>query len=460
MAILYVKSTGSNTAPYDTWAKASTTLLNALSAAAPGDTIYCYEGDSEGYGAETTFSAPTDDTNPIKIIVTNDAVNEPPQSLGSRGGYRIYTTTGDILLEGFAICWGLKIDTTSSGSQADISIISAGPTHWYLVNCWIGGNDPMRINWGMMTLIDCTWQPGTTDNYFLIEGGVLVMDNVILDTTIATPNFVISLFQSTGAGAGQSEIKNCDFSGLGIGQYLVQINGSGTVRPMSGVNISRCLLGSGVGYILETAVKAASGTKVNIHSCTVDTTNPAENIARYEWRYQGTSQDETAIYRAAAAPDQATGGHSVKISTTRAKDFFYPLKIKLADVWVTGLDLGKTFTVHIVHDSATNLQDDEVWIEVVYPDNTTSKGLVYTDRVGTTTTLIRGNPFGTPADQPASTEVWTGTAGFVNENKQKLEVTVPSTGDLQGKEGVVSVYICLATSTAKTIYACPKIEIA
>lgn len=40
MANLYVASTGSNTAPYDTWAKAATAPLTATAAAAAGDTIY------------------------------------------------------------------------------------------------------------------------------------------------------------------------------------------------------------------------------------------------------------------------------------------------------------------------------------------------------------------------------------------------------------------------------------
>ena len=39
MANLYVKSTGSNTSPYDTWAKAATAPLTATALAAARDTI-------------------------------------------------------------------------------------------------------------------------------------------------------------------------------------------------------------------------------------------------------------------------------------------------------------------------------------------------------------------------------------------------------------------------------------
>jgi len=63
--------------------------------------------------------------------------------------------------------------------------------------------------------------------------------------------------------------------------------------------------------------------------------------------------------------------------------------------------VSKTFTIEGVYDSATNLQDNEIWMELECPaNNTDGLGAVADDKC-----LV----LGTPADKPASSEVWTVT---------------------------------------------------
>jgi len=101
-----------------------------------------------------------------------------------------------------------------------------------------------------------------------------------------------------------------------------------------------------------------------------------------------------------------------------------------------------TFTVEGVLDSAVNLQDDELWMELDYPVNNT-------DGLGGRATSRVALPLDSPSDLSSSSGTWTGTGGFSNENKFKLSVTVTP-----GRAGPITTKIFLAKPST-TVYIDP-----
>jgi len=104
-----------------------------------------------------------------------------------------------------------------------------------------------------------------------------------------------------------------------------------------------------------------------------------------------------------------------------------------------------TATVEILTDSETNLQDDEVWLEIDYQGTSGfPKGTRGTDRMTDITS--------TPADQTDSSETWD-TTGMTNPNTQKLVVTFTPQ-----EVGYVHARVMLAK--AATVYVDPYITLA
>jgi len=71
----------------------------------------------------------------------------------------------------------------------------------------------------------------------------------------------------------------------------------------------------------------------------------------------------------------------------------------------------------IVHDSATDLTDAEIWPEVLVRESAS-------DTLGTWVSGGVADILTAGTDWPNSSETWTGTGGFTNPNKQTLSVTV------------------------------------
>jgi hypothetical protein len=103
----------------------------------------------------------------------------------------------------------------------------------------------------------------------------------------------------------------------------------------------------------------------------------------------------------------------------------------------------KTFTIECVWDSATAIQDDEVWMELFYPENSSNGlGELARDRMASV--------IASPADQATSTVAWT-TTGITNVSQFKLSVTVTP-----GAAGPITARVHLAKAST-TIYVDPMI---
>jgi len=159
--------------------------------------------------------------------------------------------------------------------------------------------------------------------------------------------------------------------------------------------------------------------------------------------YEGDLVQETTIVRTGGASDGTTS-LAWNMTSSAGSTFWTPFYSPWISGWLDSTG-SKTFTGQIVHDSVTNLQNDEVWLEVEYlGDGSFPLSTFADDRMA--------DILATAADQSTTGDTWT-TTGLTNPNTQDLSVTVTV-----NEKGPWRARFCLA-KPSYTIYCCPKIDI-
>ena len=84
----------------------------------------------------------------------------------------------------------------------------------------------------------------------------------------------------------------------------------------------------------------------------------------------GTIEDETTAVRTDGASDGATGTFSWKMTPTvnDTWDNYQALISPWAYQWIEGDGTSQTLTIYIANSGAGDYQNDEVWLEVMFPD--------------------------------------------------------------------------------------------
>jgi hypothetical protein len=98
----------------------------------------------------------------------------------------------------------------------------------------------------------------------------------------------------------------------------------------------------------------------------------------------------------------------------------------------------QTASIDLIRDNATALTDRDIWSDLDSAASASFPNYTYQ-------TNRNAQPFtGSTANQPTSTATWTGTGGFSNPTKQKLQnaFTAAATGLLQSR-----VYVGKASET-------------
>jgi len=269
--------------------------------------------------------------------------------------------------------------------------------------------------------------------------GFLTWDNGTLICTAGRINFFISNFRGGLRCTGVDLSQICPGAST---SYFFQTTG------VDGEMIfNRCKLpsGSGFGWI-DSGAYAFGGAihayhQARLYHCANDNTS-------YRYRLMdlnGIAVDEETFVRTGGANDGVTSFSCKMVSSTRTNDRFY--NQGLYSIPIVGLlngDASQTVTVECLVDSATALQNDEVWLELDYPaDGTSGLGVVGDNRC----TII-----GTPADVTTSAASWY-TTGMSNPRPFKLAITFDP-----GKKGPIEARVVLAKKST-TIYVDPLITI-
>ena len=119
---MYVKHTGSNTSPYETWAKAATTLKTAADASAASDIIYIADDHAETPAVDTVYTFAAN----VRVLVVDDAA-EPPTTLATGASIDASATAGvDLSFRGTGLyIYGLSVKNGGSTTQASLNLCNA-----------------------------------------------------------------------------------------------------------------------------------------------------------------------------------------------------------------------------------------------------------------------------------------------------------------------------------------------
>lgn len=412
MADIYLRSTdGDDADDGSTWALAKATLAGAAAVAVAGDTVFVSSNHAENGAASISPTWAGTPSNPIKILSVDDTGNpEPPTTL--LAGASFTSTEGVFELNGSIYCFGLN--GASHGKPA----VGKAQNHCtQLRSCHINQTrvDATTINieigpsnyasQGDITIWDSTYTVHNADHGFRLSMTKTTLTNFTFVNDGVQPNNIFRTLGEYVRGRGDVIYRDSDLSAHKAGVNIVG-TGYGTVIMYN------CKLPIGWnGALFAGTFTANNGTRISMYSCDSGDTNYRIKIATFA----GTIDDEITLVRTGGATDGDTPW-ALKLATSAgANEYVAPLVTDELLIRGTVAGTPVTATVEFLHDSLTNLQDDEIWLEVNYLG---TSGVP----LGTTETDRRATILTTPADQATSAEVWT-TTGMTNPNKQKLSVT-------------------------------------
>ena len=437
MANLYVKSTGSNTSPYDTWAKAATAPLTATALAAAGDTIYQH-AETFTISVDTTYSLAAG----VRWICTNDSANEPPQTLSTAGVIDGSGTSGvDITIAGGpTYIYGLSFLAGNGASATNIIVANTDLDRLVFDNClfrFVNANSSSVFSFGTsnsgsraeITFINSKVRINNAGQglsvfcLFLVEGGNL------LDASSTVPT---TLVKSVNSKACKMQFVGVDFSQMTSGTIFAN-----NINNHTDVILSQCKLGAAT----LAAAQSIGSNEYWLYDCS--TTDTHYQFAHYA--YNGSTTISTSIYANDGAEyDIAGSKHSMVVAgnanTNRAYPYISP--------WFSRYNEGVsavTPTIEILRDgSATAYTDIEVWGE--WTVKTTSGfpvASISTDYGGHLAT-------GANQDAGAGLSGWTGESGTAWSGKLVCPSVTPA------EIGHVSARVLVAGN--HTVYVDPQIR--
>ena len=366
MADYFVSASGSNTAPYNDWAKAATSLQTALTAASSGGdrVIIQHNGvpstDAE-LAADATYTASADVT---VIAASNDggsAFTPTPMGasnwIGNSTTFRSITISGGFVIAFIGVTFlvsGTTVDhfvsaTTDNqlfilkNSRIDILNTAAGSR----VRLGISGTASINSAW---ILEDCTLRFGNVGQGIEV-GGNGAMVNCTISGAGSAPS---ELFQfSSLEQGGYYEFHGCDFSPA-----------TGTLFGSSSAGARRfklyaCSLGAGVVVLAAQAVNNQSSIQVELLDC-------AAGDVHYQIGFHnalGSLVADTGIYANDGAQYDGTNRCSWKIVTTSLASRQNPFQTP----WISKYHAGTaaiTPSFEVLRDgSASAYTDAQVWGE-------------------------------------------------------------------------------------------------
>jgi hypothetical protein len=436
MADYFVASGGSNTAPYETWAKAATSLATALAAAATaGDRVIIQynavpSGDAE-LAADTTYTPAAN----IQIIsASNDGGSAfTPTAMGTANWIGNSTTNRGIIIAGSdrISLWSGVTLRTAGASADDLSLSSSATigqqTRYEGCYFWLGGtNTSSRLNVtadrAYVECHDCTFRLGSTPQRIVFDGGKAVLTNCTLSSAGSTPTtaFAGSTFDASVTMIG------CDLS-IVTGTLIADC-----AQVLEFV-FDRCKLGAAVTVL---ASQTSNPTRVSGSALILDCASGDTQVFFGYYNALGSVVSDTGIYFTAGDAAQ-----SWKIVTTANARFGAPFVTPPIARYNSTLSSITPYLEILRDGSTTAYQDDEVWAR--FQAKTTSgftTASTYTDRMTVA---------GTPANLSAGAGLgsWTGESGTAWSGKIESgsAFTPAEVGDItvtiQVGEPSITVYV-------------------
>lgn len=444
MPTYYVDDGGSATAPFDTWAKAATSLsaLNDAVAFAAGDIVYIGHDHvcQFTHSANRTITGPTSGAPCMIISVTQGS--SPPQYQASTTN-QIDTTEGayDLIFDGSFALYGICM-----AAGDDFFLTSTLGEAIRLDGCTLkhAAGKSIRVSVLATTrLTNCVFDlsaDGTTNRdvslFFL--GGAGFFE--IRDCSFVNPGYRTKrLIEESGGDA--VEISGCDFSGFP--------NTFGAIYNTlsSKTIVSNCV--SGETFVIDDS--AAGTNPYSDGQVVVSNFGVADAPAFF---YQKTSSgriiSSSSTYRTGGASFEGVNGSWLVIIGGAYAERFESFPARLPYIYGYLSSAGsKTFDLYITNDTA-DFTDAEVWLQVEYLGTANSpKWELATDQRATITTTAA-------AQTDDTTSTWVGT-GPAFTYKQKLSVTATV-----AEEGQFRARVCVGVasiSAARNFFIDPKVTV-
>lgn len=436
MANIYVRSTdGLDADNGSTWALAKATLNGAAGIDAAGDTIWVSQVHNETTAAGVTCAWAGTRASPTKVLCGNDGA-EPPTAL-TTGGKMATTGASGIAWNGFVYTYGVTFSVGSGNSLANFT--AANTSDWqrfenctFLIVATQGSNAIAQGAGSKIVYLNCSFRFSSAGQGFNANGVLHINGGSILSGGTNITGGVIK-----GIASGSTVlVENFDMSAMGT-TFNLTVNPG----PNGSVSFRNCKLpASWAGSVFNAGMTTPG--RASMYNC--DSGNTNYRLWIEDW--SGSIKSETTLVKTGGATDGTT--HiSWKMATSSNCNFVFPLFTDQIAVWV---DVGSpassvTLTIDILRDSATNLKDNEVWVDASYLSSPTSMlGSVASDCIST--------PITAAADQTASSSSWT-TTGMANPNKQQLSVTVTPE-----RSGYIYCRVLVAKPST-TLYVDPQVTV-
>jgi hypothetical protein len=437
VATYHCWSGGSNTAPYDTWAKAATTFTTAVGAAsANGDVIKVHKAHTEELAADTVY---TFLANVAVICVDKDAA-DAIANMSTAAWIGNSTTNRSVSIAGVRKLFFSGITFRTAGATLDTINIGADGSDYAFESCtlWNGNtNSSGFIRFGgandaqqFIHLKSCTFRFGAAGQSLHVSAHVVCEGCTINSSGSAPTNLV--LFQSTDPGGCTIEFLDCDLSHAGSGNLV------GDATTAAGIATFRTSkLGTGYVPLAAQTVANRSGAEVWVFDCASDDTQLDFAYANA----MGTLTLDRSIYFTSGA-----AALSWKIVTTANAGFYQPFIGPWISMYHTGTSAITPYFEILRDGSSTAYQDNQVWGEFSCkgaPGST--RGSAAHDRM----TLL-----GSPANQAAGA----GTGSWTGENATAWSGKIDSVGSMTPPEvGYVRGRPIVGVASS-TVYVDPQIR--
>lgn len=438
MTAYYVDSAGSNTSPYDTWAKAATSLSSAVTAAtAAGDVIYVDQGFTETLAANTTYTF----ANHVGVICSNDKTNAPPQTLGVMGtsAWIGHTTTSyTITLNGAykVYIYGVTFRTAGTSAAAQLILANSDGSHFEFesVYLWTGSTGNAHLTIGgtgssvnsYCKFLNCTFRFGLTSQFTYANNNI-----DFIGCTISGDGSTPAILFGGIARGGIVNSIGCDW-GL-PGTALVNSQTGNTANFI----FQNCKINASLSSVLATQTPANKG------SANAWLFNCSSGDTHYHLQHHdsfGSTIIDTGIYANDGAQYDGTNYCSWKIVTTANCSYYTPYVSPWIDCYHSGTSAITPYLEILRDDSTTAYQDDEVWAEFSYQG---TSGYPLASIVNDRKALLAA-----AADQTAGvgTSGWTGDTGaWSGKLSPTASITPAEIGHLRARvcvgEPSITVYV-------------------
>ena len=447
MATYFVASGGSNTSPYDTWAKAATSLQTALTAASSaGDTVVIQydavpSGDKEASSSTTyTFQ------NYIRLIsASNDGGSSyTPTVMGTSNWIGGSNAVNGYLLA-FAgpgspypgvLIWGV---TWRTGGISNGQFAFGGSAYVGIcarfINCYLWQSST-STSWNLVcsnsVFSDCTFRFGSTSQSLNLRAPC-IFENCSIDAAGSIP---ATLFTFAVQPSGPYYAVGCDFSSV-----------TGTLVSNSQFNntiiFDRCKLGSGVSfYFTQVTCGHEVGPKAILRDCSSGDTHGLYAFSNP----LGSLSIDSGIYFTSGA-----AGKSWKIVTTSAACRAQPFVTQWIDLYWDGTSAITPYIEILRDGSSTAFTDAEVWIEIAAKTTSGYTTATFSNDRQTINSYLAGTTGSDQADG-AGLGSWTGEGGTAKSMKLQLgsSITPAEIGSLTAR-----IYVAKASTT---LYVDPQIR--